>query len=122
MAGEESILASDYIHRVGFKWRILSSFQYHRQYVYQGGIHTRIQFGHFLPGYHHQLVRRGVFQRVEYGNVAAIDPWGIGHRGLLGPIAVYVFELNTLAFMGVLLLCSIPFYFYLETPEKLVNV
>jgi hypothetical protein len=45
---------------------------------------------------------------------------GIG--GLLGPVVVYYFELNTLTFLGILLLCSIPFYFYFESPEKIVNI
>lgn len=40
----------------------------------------------------------------------------LGIGGLLGPIAVYYFELNTLIFMGILLVCSVPFYFYLKTP------
>jgi hypothetical protein len=46
----------------------------------------------------------------------------LGIGGLLGPVTVYFFELNTLTFMGILILCLVPFYFYLLTPEKLVNM
>ncbi len=40
--------------------------------------------------------------------------FGIG--GLLGPFVVYVFELNSFVFLGVLGLLTMIFYFFLETP------
>jgi hypothetical protein len=40
--------------------------------------------------------------------------FGIG--GLLGPIVVYFFELNTMVFLGFVCLITTALYIYLETP------
>lgn len=42
--------------------------------------------------------------------------YGIG--GLISPIIIYVFELNSYMIIGTLMLALVPFYLSLNTPEQ----
>lgn len=46
--------------------------------------------------------------------------FGIG--GLLGPIFVYIFEIYSFLFMGVIIALITPFYIKLNTPEDRMKV
>jgi hypothetical protein len=40
--------------------------------------------------------------------------YGIG--GLIGPVIIYIFELNSYLIVGILIVVMVPFYFKLESP------
>ena len=41
--------------------------------------------------------------------------FGIG--GLLGPVVVYLFDYNTMTLVGLIMLITVPFYYYLPSVE-----